>query len=151
MAPSITRTAVIVGVAVAAGLGIAGAAEASGPSAAQPHTTATPHGTPSAHTTHKPKTAHTTHKPKTAHAASTHRFPAKHAHVHLHAQPNVTSPTVGTVVHAGSTVTVRCYTTGAAVGGDTTWYRTPNTTRTEYVAGADLRSGHDPAKGVPRC
>ena len=142
MARSITCTVVVAGVAVVAGLAVAGTAEASGPAAAPPHTAASPHSTPAPHTTLKPKAAH---------AASTHRFPAKHAHVRLHAQPNQTSPTVGTMVHAGSEVTVRCYTTGTSVGGDTTWYRTAKTTSTEYVAGADLRSGHDPAAGVPRC
>jgi hypothetical protein len=141
MARSITRTAVVVGVAVVAGFAVGGAAEAASPSTAttpvaKPHTTPSPHNSP---------------KPATAHAASTHRFPTKHALVRLHAEPNQTSPVVGTMVHAGSEVTVRCYTRGTAVSGNSVWYRTAKSTGSEYVAGSDLRSGHDPAAGVPRC
>jgi hypothetical protein len=135
MARSITRTVLVVGVAVMAGFAVVGAAEAAGPSTAP---------TPAAKTP-------TTPKPKAAHAASLYRFPAKHARVRLHAQPNQTSPVLGTMVHAGSEVTVRCYTPGTAVSGNRTWYRTAKATAAEYVAGADLRTGHDPAAGVPRC
>jgi hypothetical protein len=64
--------------------------------------------------------------------------------------PHTSAPVVGVLGAAGSSVGVNCYALGSSVSGDSVWYRlvSPDT---GYVAGYYLKSGRDPAAGIPQC
>jgi Bacterial SH3 domain len=57
---------------------------------------------------------------------------------------------LGKLGHAGSKVTVTCWTSGEAIWGDHAWYRLSHPRR-GYTAGFHLDTGRDPARGVPHC
>src|SRR5690242_11400815 len=79
-------------------------------------------------------------------------FPTKVADVHIRTLPRTGrgSRVVRVLPAARTPVTVACYVSGQAVGGDRIWYRT-TAPATGYVPGFFLRSGHDPAAGIARC
>jgi len=64
--------------------------------------------------------------------------------------PNTSAKVAAVLGASGSSVVVDCYTLGSAVFGDSAWYHlvAPST---GYVAGYYLKTGHDPATGVPLC
>src|ERR1022692_1586624 len=56
----------------------------------------------------------------------------------------------GVLGKAGSKVTVNCYTIGQPIVRDSVWYHIVKP-KTGFVAGFYLKTGGDPAAGVPRC
>jgi hypothetical protein len=90
--------------------------------------------------------------PAAAATAPSKTFPTTVADVHVRSLPRTGrgSKKVKVLPAARTAVTVSCYVSGQAIGGDRIWYRI-TAPAAGYVAGFYLHTGHDPAKGITRC
>jgi Bacterial SH3 domain len=82
--------------------------------------------------------------------AAAHVFRTQATGLRVRARATTRSRQVGVLGKAGSKVTVSCFELGQPIAGDAVWYRITKP-KTGYVAGFYLKTGGDPAAGVPRC
>ncbi len=77
-------------------------------------------------------------------------YPTKVTGLRVRSGPSTRFRTLHVLGRAGTLVRIRCYKVGQRINGDPIWY---NITKpyTGYVSGFWLRTGPDPAPGIPRC
>jgi hypothetical protein len=79
-----------------------------------------------------------------------HVYPTLATGLKVRSAPSTSAAIVGVLGVAGSHVTVDCYALGNPVFGDSVWYHLV-APHAGYVAGWYLKTGRDPAAGIPLC
>lgn len=85
-----------------------------------------------------------------AYAAPVHHYRTLVTGLRVRKAPSTRAPVVHVLGAAGTLVAVSCFAVGTPVGGDRIWYHIV-APKAGFVAGFYLRTGRDPAAGVPAC
>jgi hypothetical protein len=83
-------------------------------------------------------------------AITVHHYHTLVPHLRVRKAPHTGAPIVHVLGAAGTQVSVVCFAVGSSVNGDRIWYRIV-APHTGFVAGFFLKTGRDPAAGVPAC